>query len=776
MDKNNKKILTALKFISGALVMGTLLFFVLGQSILPKENRVDEDVCKMFVADWVQVLSDGSRVPVELPGEMKAEEGEWITVISDIPDIQGAVCLCFRSLQQEYKIYVDGKLREEYSTLDTQLFGKTSTIAYFFLELSPEDSFKELKVEFMSDSFYSGAMSDIFMGEKSDVVWYLIKLYAPSTLVSAFLFLLSLGVVFVSVLIYFFFKHNSELFYLGMGIFLASFWLLCESKLRQFFLPNSTIAMYMGFFVMMILPYPFLMYINVVQNRRYEKSVTAVLMCVIVNFIGCTLFQVLNVKDFFETMTSSHIVLISTILLIISTIVIDAKRGYVKQYRPVAIGCVSFLVAGIWEVCQSYVVSAKYNGIALCIGLVILLLMAIVNVCKDILDIEREKQAAIAASDSKAQFLANMSHEIRTPINTMLGMNTMILRENRDKTIDEYAHNVDEAGKTLLSLVNSILDFSKIEAGKLELVENEYLTSTMFKYVVLGIEDRAKKKDLKFEVHIDDDMPDVLYGDELRIKQILNNLLTNAVKYTEKGSVTFSVKCIYKEDRFAFQASVKDTGKGIREEDLKNLFDSFKRLDIAKNRNIEGTGLGLNIAKDLTEMMGGKLAVTSEYGKGSCFSVEIPQKIVDKTVEDIRGTKDNSDEKVECLYAPDAKILAVDDNDMNLKVISAFLKNSCVQLDFAKNGIECLDMTKQKKYDLILMDHMMPEMDGIEALHHIRKDKNNLNYETKIIVLTANAIDGAENEYLKEGFEGYLSKPFEPAKFDSTIMKHLKTE
>ncbi len=776
MNKNNSKLLTIIKFISGIFVMGILVVFVWGQMTLPRENRVSDDVCVMLDVAWEQILSDGSSVPVTMPGEIDAAQGEWITVAAKLPDKYKYTCLCFRSLQQDYNIYVDGELRQEYSTLDTQLFGKTSTIAYVFLELEPEDAGKEIKVEFMSDSFYSGVMSDVFMGDKSDIVWYLVKLYAPSTLVAVFMFLISVGVMFSSVLIYFSYKRNSELFFLGMGVFLASFWLICESKLRQFFLPNSTIAMYMGFFIIMILPYPFLMFINTVQNRRYEKACSVVCVCAIINFIGCTLLQLLNIKDFFETMTSSHIVLVATILFIIATILIDAKRGYMKQYQPVAIGCVCFLLSGIGEVCQSYITNAKYNGIALCIGLVILLLMAVVNVGKDILSIEREKQVAIASSESKAQFLANMSHEIRTPINTMLGMNAMILKESTDETIEEYANNVDEAGKMLLSLVNTILDFSKIEAGKLELVQNEYSTANMIKSVVLGFEDRAKKKGLKFEAMVED-VPDMLYGDELRIKQILTNLLSNAVKYTEKGSITFSVKGIYREGEFAVLASVKDTGKGIREEDLKNLFDSFTRLELSKNRNIEGTGLGLNIAKQLTDMMGGILKVTSEYGKGSCFTVEIPQKIVEKTidesVDDIAVEKDSKDKKTEGLYVPNAKILAVDDNEMNLKVIAAFLKNSGAQLEFAKDGRVCLEMTRQKKYDLILMDHMMPEMDGIEALHAIRQDKDNINYSTKIIVLTANAIDGAEKEYIKEGFEGYISKPFTPEEFEKTVKKNL---
>ena len=771
MNKKSEKVLTLIKIISGFYVIAILIFFVWGQTSLPKENIANETELEMFEETWYRIYEDGSREPVTLPGQLEAEYGEWITVSTKLPVRDEYICMCFRSLQQDYKIYVDGELRKEYSTLDTQLFGKTSTMAYFFLELGPEDTGKEITVEFMSDSFYSGFMSDIFIGDKSDVVWNLVKLYAPATLVAIFMFLLSLSVIFLGVVVYINYKRNSELFYLGMGVFLATAWLICESKLRQFFLPNSTIAMYMGFLIIMILPYPFLMYANIIQKRRYEKAYEIVCGGSLLNLICCTMLQVLEIKDFFETMTWSHIVLIITIVFIVACMVIDVKRGYVKQYQFVAIGCACFFAAGIWEVYLSYVENSPYNGIALCIGLILLILMAVANVGKGILNIEKEKQVAVAASESKAQFLANMSHEIRTPINTMLGMNSMILKENTDETIAEYASNVDEAGKMLLGLVNTILDFSKIEAGKLELVNSEYSSDKMLKNVVLGVEQRTKNKGLVFESKWNN-IPQVLYGDELRIKQIFTNLLSNAVKYTDEGYIKFIVDGVYIQDTFVIKASVEDTGKGIKEEDLKNLFDSFKRLELSKNRNIEGTGLGLSIVKQLTEMMGGKLNVTSEYGKGSCFSVEIPQKVVEKTLKNINTIK-TEEYKNDDVYTPDAKILAVDDNEMNLKVIAAFLKISSAQLDFAQNGKLAIDMTKQKKYDLILMDHMMPEMDGIEALHCIRNDKSNMNCETKIIVLTANAIAGVEKQYLDEGFNGYISKPFEIDVFQKTIKDML---
>ncbi len=396
---------------------------------------------------------------------------------------------------------------------------------------------------------------------------------------------------------------------------------------------------------------------------------------------------------------------------------------------------------------------------------------------KDMLNAEKEKQIAIAASESQAKFLANMSHEIRTPINTVIGMNEMILRENTDKAIHEYAYNIKSASQMLLGLINDVLDISKIEAGKLKIVENEYRVADMLNEAILGIEARVKQKKLRLCLEIEEKLPAVLCGDEMRIKQVLNNLLTNAAKYTEQGTITFIAKSIRKEEEFILVLGVKDTGIGIRQEDMTKLYESFQRLELAKNRHIEGTGLGLNIAKQLVDNMNGKIEVSSKYGEGSCFMVYLPQKVLDNTpmgkLEQQQKYAAPQETVQEQLYAPDARILAVDDNEMNLKVLVALLKRSKVQVDIALGGNECLELTEYKKYDVILMDHMMPEPDGVQTLHLIRENANNVNCETPIIVLTANAIPGVEDYYLQEGFAGYLTKPLSVGALEEMLRKFL---
>ncbi len=393
-----------------------------------------------------------------------------------------------------------------------------------------------------------------------------------------------------------------------------------------------------------------------------------------------------------------------------------------------------------------------------------------------------------SASEAKSKFLANMSHEIRTPINAVLGMDEMILRECTDKQILEYANDIDSAGHQLLSLVNDILDFSKIESGKMELHPTEYEMFSMMNDCYNMIFMRAKRKELVFVVENNPDIPAFLYGDEVRIRQIIMNLLTNAVKYTKDGSVRlkFDYETI-DDDNINLIISVKDTGIGISEENKKFLFDSFKRLDEKSNRNIEGTGLGLSITKKFTEMMGGSIGVESALYEGSTFTVTLPQKVADKTAVghfDDRlnrknelakqgGEEKKDNTKKEWITAPHARLLVVDDVKMNLNVVRLLLKNTGIQMDLAASGEECLKYTRMKRYDLILMDHMMPIMDGIEALHRLREQGDGLNTETPVVALTANALVGAQEMYLEEGFASYLSKPVKSADLEACLVRML---
>ena len=396
--------------------------------------------------------------------------------------------------------------------------------------------------------------------------------------------------------------------------------------------------------------------------------------------------------------------------------------------------------------------------------------------------LEHEKIIADSANKAKSDFLSNMSHEIRTPINAIIGMDEMILRESKEPATLEYAHNLQNAATNLLELINDILDFSKIEAGKMEIIPVEYSLSSLLNDLVNMIQSRATKKGLQFEVEAAGNIPSTLFGDEIRIKQVITNILTNAVKYTEKGSVTLRLNYIPIDSKNIYLCiSVSDTGIGIKKEDIKKLYSAFERIEEERNRKIEGTGLGMNITNKLLTMMGANLIVDSVYGQGSNFSFQIVQQVLNpEPIGDFRETYRKSlshhKEYRESFTAPDAKILVVDDTVMNLTVVKALLKQTKIQIDTVLSGKECLKKIQKNYYDIIFIDHMMPGMDGIETLKAMRVLDNNLNQETPVISLTANAISGAREKYLSAGFQDYLTKPINPAQLEKLIVKFLPPE
>ena len=388
--------------------------------------------------------------------------------------------------------------------------------------------------------------------------------------------------------------------------------------------------------------------------------------------------------------------------------------------------------------------------------------------------IKEEAKVAEKANRAKSIFLANMSHEIRTPMNAIIGMDEMILREASNKSIEKYALDIHSAGRTLLSIINNILDLSKIESGKMELNPVEYGFSSVLNDLVNMTMKKAEDKGLEYRLEASPDIPSVLWGDEIRIRQIMLNLINNAIKYTHDGSVRIAVS--FDRDVKKLKISVTDTGIGIRPEDMGKLFDSFQRLDENKNRSIEGTGLGLNIAKQLASMMGGDIEVTSEYGKGSTFTATMVQKIINPEpignfVENLAKVQKEREAYKPSLIAPDAHILVVDDSDMNLTVIKGLLKRTKIQVVTAESGDECIDQLEKQAFHIVLLDQMMPGKTGIETLKIIRE--RHLADSTPIIALTADAVMEAREAYLKEGFTDYLSKPIIYQELETMLRKYL---
>ena len=402
--------------------------------------------------------------------------------------------------------------------------------------------------------------------------------------------------------------------------------------------------------------------------------------------------------------------------------------------------------------------------------------------------ISRQNEALIASEEradkanrAKSEFLSSMSHEIRTPINVIIGMNEMILKEADNEQLLTYAQAIDSSANTLLSLISDVLDISKIEAGKTEIEEQNYRLAELLVECNDLIAERAERKGLDFSIQCQENLPGILLGDVGRIRQIMLNLLTNAVKYTNEGKVELIVQGEEKAERFMLKITVQDTGIGMTQENLGRVFEKFERFDLDKNRSIEGTGLGLSIVKELAERMDGTVGVSSSYGEGSVFTVGLPQKIVDAApigAFDIKEQKLHR-ERRECpneFVAEDARILVVDDVTMNLNVFVNLLKETGIQVDTVASGRKSLELVQEKKYDLIFMDHMMPDMDGIETLRTMRILDGNRNRETPVIMLTANVQSGIGEMYREEGFCEYLSKPIRGSMLKEMILRYLPAD
>lgn len=387
------------------------------------------------------------------------------------------------------------------------------------------------------------------------------------------------------------------------------------------------------------------------------------------------------------------------------------------------------------------------------------------------------KEEAERANNAKSTFLANVSHEIRTPINTILGMNEMIFREADNEKITGYAEDIRNSGKTLLSIVNDILDVSKIEYGRLNIIPTEYEAGEMLSDMIHTAKFRCAEKNLEFIYEISPDIPKRLYGDELRIRQVITNILTNAVKYTERGHVILRVSCERLEnDEVSLTVSVEDSGIGIKDEDKDKVFSKFERLDEKRNKTIEGTGLGLAICKSLLQLMNSELNFISTYGEGSVFGFTIKQKAVGtELIGSFEERERTSGQYRPSFKAPNVEILIADDNEMNITVAKALLKATEIQIDTARGGVECLEKAVKKRYSMIFLDHMMPDIDGTEVFRKLRSSDNPCK-DVPVIILTANAVSGSKEYYAEIGFDGYISKPIDPARLESIILETIPSE
>ena len=769
------------KIIFVLLAVGVCLYLVLGEMNLSAENQMESFGCIDFSDGWMWIKEDGTKVPANLPGKNEVERGDTMVIENVLPEyLEDNLYMCLRSSKQETKIYIDGELRQSYSTEDTRPFGRVSAVAYVYVCLSSEDVGKNIRIEMSTDSSYTGVLHEVFYGEMIDIWKYFFEKGGVELIIALFVLILGLASIVISIALKMCYHKKIEMEYLGWGLFLAAIWIISNSVFRQMIFPNISVISDIAFFMIMLLSVPFMLYLNQVQNERYAKVYLVAIVANFIDFVICTALHVGNVIDFSDSIKVMVTTAGASISLIGITMIIDVVTGKIKEYLLVALGILGVCLSAVVQIILYFKWTTQFSGSIIAVAMVLVLIISFINTIKDIFGIEKEKQKAVLSNQAKGKFLANMSHEIRTPINAILGMDSMILRECEDDSIKEYAMNIQNAGQTLLYLINDILDFSKIESGKMEIIPVEYEFSSIIHDVVTMIMVKANDKGLYMNVNVDSNLPCKMLGDEIRIRQILVNLLTNAVKYTKEGGLTLTIDGEIDEEYATLYFEVKDTGIGIKKEDLSKLFERFERIEEERNRNVEGTGLGMSITLQLLKLMDSELKVESVYGEGSVFSFELQQKIIDK--EPIG----NLEERIKNLatqyvynarfVAPNARLLVVDDNMINRKVFISLLKETRVRIDEAESGMEFLEMIKENHYDIIFLDHMMPEMDGIEALHRMMDMSEHECKDVPVIALTANAISGAREMYLKEGFNDFLSKPIQTDKLEEMIEKYLPNE
>lgn len=751
-------------------------YIFIGELVFPRNVPMNGNLCEILPSDgWVEVKEDGTKVPFIVPGRTKGDIVLETTLPSEF-DKDYAV-LCFRGM--DMKIYIDGELREQLVTKDYPLFGDQSAECYVYASLFPEDAGKTLRVYY---EYNSGMVYEVYIGTRIGVLTYLFHRYGLEMIVGTLILMLGL-ICFIASLIYrLIHKRYLEMEHLSLGVIIGACWVLSNSIFRQLYTRNLSVMSNIPFLMVMIMPLPFLVFINSLQNERYNKVFTIISIVDIVNAFVCIVLFVTGKVSLINSFISSGICALVSIIIMFVTLALDIKKHQIRSYIFVAIGFALLAIAAIVQLmAYQFAHNGVFSGLFMALGLFGFMICAIIHTIKQLIGIRLEANELVHINHAKDNFLANMSHEIRTPLNGILGMDEMIIRETKESKIKAYALDIKSAGNTLLSIINDILDLSKIESGNFEIISVDYDVASVLNDVLNMTRPRAQKKDLKYDFVVSENIPSMLYGDEIRIRQIMLNIINNAIKYTKEGQVSVNISS---EPRMMGNyvdliVQVADTGMGIKDEDKDKLFQSFKRLDEKKNRNIEGTGLGLHITARMLEMMEGDISFESEYGKGSTFTIKIPQKVVKAMpIGDFSKAVRNYLSNIEAdeigLYAPGARLLVVDDNDMNLEVMEGLLKETKIPTDFVDSGAKCIEMVEKNKYDCVLLDQMMPGMNGEETLKEmVARD---ILKGTPVIALTADAIMGAKENYLSKGFTDYISKPVKYEVLEQVLKQYIPKE
>ncbi|WP_075721683.1 response regulator [Roseburia sp. 499] len=773
----------------------TFFFFHLaGQSGEDYRFKLRDEI--EFESLWKYEFSNGTSGVTELPAQLEGGDSEKLTLTNTLPEMPEDTTFVFRSRHKHVKIYVGGRCVYDNTLEEKETVFPMPGNVWIEVSLGKEDSGKEIRLEETGDNnHYLEGPGSVYLGERAS---FLMKLQSDNigTIVGAsVLLIIAFILLMVWIMLYIITRESyNECLCLALFTLSISLWGYTESRNLQFVFSNMKQFSIFAFEILALAPVPIARYFAYSEREKTKRLAKIAATIPMVVWIMNNTLHFLHIKDLAETLKVTQIMIVADTIFIayiqVSDIIYNLKRDDVnvrKSYWRIPLYGLGVLVPLLMVDLSKYILSNKYyvsQANLTCIGIVVYILTL---ACHSGLKLVSENFKAMSANEAKSQFLANMSHEIRTPLNAMLGLNEMILRSTSDEKILEYASDIQNSGENLKEIINKILDLSKIESGKMEIINISYSTVQLLDNVTSMITALAEKKGLYLKLEIDPNLPEQLIGDDAHIRQVLVNLMTNAVKYTKEGGVTFKVQMLEeakKDKTCKVLFSVKDTGIGIREEDKERLFVKFERLDYNKNKNVEGTGLGMNIVQELLGAMRSKIEVDSIYGKGSEFYFILPQRVaVSECIGDYEaGRRNRSKEKEqrERYIAPEARILIVDDVPVNLKVARGLLKPIKIQIDTADSGMAAVGMVEKHRYDVVLMDHMMPGMNGIEATKRIREltDKTGDTYYCKlpILALTANVMTGMYEKYIEEGMQDFVSKPIDGNELEEVLRKWLPKE
>lgn len=743
------------------------LYMIVG-SMFSTDLNLFQESAGAYNHEWVMERSDGSQEIFTMPTSLYLAEGEATTIRTILPDRIADGTYLAITTGKCYKAYIEDV---EIYSFDNTVFGLPGDITKPIIvpiPLKESHSGKQLSMVLTNGKYGRSMVHSAYIGSLMGIAIRVIK-------ESALQFTLASLLVIASLITIGIFKYiekrdgrKAPLVHLAEGILSISLWIIFNSHLFQLVFGLYFFDGVVGFMLVIIMGVPFLQYFDAILEERYHKLFALCEMISVMNFIVLTLLHMTGILSYYTVLVYIDGILVVYILVMLACVAWDYATRKESEHKKVLIGLIGLGLAGCLEVVVT-ISNAKMpfkmdiSGLCVIAGMVILLFFAILDQVKVFDLLKQETQNAIAATRAKSVFLANMSHEIRTPINAIMGMNEMVLQETNQENVREYARDINSASENLLLIVNDILDFSKIESGKLEIINDNYDLGELIYDVTTLVNMKAENKGLKLTVEVDENLPSKLHGDDKRVREIITNILNNAVKYTDQGFVHMKVNGTTEGNEVVLSIRVEDSGQGILEEDLNKIFDGFSQVNRKKNKKVEGTGLGLSITKSLVELMNGSISVESEYGKGSVFTVILPQQIVsDEKIGNYmshRHVSTSVEVEKKQIEIPDVKILVVDDTPMNLKVISKFLTKLKAEVVCAESGEKMLALIKEQTFDIIFLDHMMPNMDGIETLKASKELTGNLCIHTPVIALTANAIVGAREMYLEAGFDDYLSKP-----------------